>query len=129
MPVGLSLLWQDELGVEYDLLTNLIDFEKLVRGTTEKVMVVLKNQDIGRLCNNIVLTPIAHPTNQLGTAEDTYDATDLSLSESGPFSSPLNIAILAPNSETDIWIRWAIAPGALPGDGQFAVKAEGEYIL
>ena len=126
---GLSLIFQDELGVEYDLLTNLIDFEKLVRGTTEKVMVVLKNQDVARLCNNVVLTPIAHPTDQLGTAEDTYDATDLSLSESGPFSSPLVIALLGPNSETNIWIRWAVAEGALPGDGQFAVQAEGEYVL
>lgn len=129
MPAGLSLIWQDELGVEYDLLTNLIDFEKLVRGTTEKVMVVLKNQDAGRVCNNVVLTPIAHPTAQLGTAEDTYEATDLSLSESGPFSSPLNISSVPPNSETDIWIRWDIAEGALPGIGQFAVQAEGEYVL
>ena len=126
---GLSLIFQDELGVEYDLLTNLIDFEKLVRGTTEKVMVVLKNQDAGRVCYNLVLTPIAHPTNQLGTAEDTYEATDLSLSESGPFNSPLTIGSVPAGSETDIWIRWAIAAGALPGYGQFAVQAEGEYVL
>jgi len=128
--LSIAILFKDDVGFEYDLTQpNAIPFNKLQLGESKKVKVIVKNQDLGRNLKDVVVTPVAHPTEQLGTAEDTYEVCDLSTVETGPFTSPLNIGTMGPSAEQDMYIRWTIAPEALPGYGFFALKATGEYDL
>lgn len=129
--MSIEVVFKDpDTGLAYDLTwPNSIPFGKFQLGETKKVKVILKNTDAARNCKDVSVEPIMHPTDQVGTAEDTYDACDLSTDEAGPFVKPLVVGTMPPSGEQDVWIRWVIAPEALPGYGFFALKATGEYDL
>lgn len=122
----INLIIQDEDDVPYDLDTYLIDFGRIRPGEALEKMVVLKN--VGFTIEDLELQCVAHPTSQVGLPESTYEAATLSLSESGTYYEVLEISSVGPNIETDIWIKWAIPPEALPGSSRFALKARGKVI-
>lgn len=120
------MIIQDEDDVPYDLLTYLIDFQRIRPGETKKVMVVLKN--VGFTTEDITLECVAHPTAQINLPEVTYEAATLSLTEGGTYYEVLDVGTKGPNVETNIWIKWTMPPEALPGGAQFAIKANGKVI-
>lgn len=106
----LTALFKDPYtGEVFDLTwPKAIDFQKLQFGETKKVEVLLRNTDIGRIVRSVVVDLIAHPITQLGTAEDTYESTTLSLDEGGPYSRPLAIGTMSPGEEIPIFIKWTV---------------------
>ena len=121
--MSIHVILIDDVGAEYDLTSNLINFATLQWGETKTIRVKLKNT--ARITTGIEIKFVAHPTAQVGAAEDTYDAALLSDSETGPFVPVFNIASMTPNQEKYLWLRWSIPPDALPGWGQFAVQVTG----
>jgi len=126
--LGIEIYFEDALGVKHDLTqANSVYFGKMQLGEIKKMQAFIRNRDTARTLNSVVITPIVHPTEPLGPAENTYEACDLSITESGVFTPALNIASVPPDSTQEIWIRWTIAADANPGWGFFALKAEGVY--
>ena len=121
MSIHVTLI--DDVGQVYDLLTYLIDFATLQWGEVKKIRVRLKNTD--RIVTGIEIKFIPHPTAQVGSAEDTYEAALLSDNELGPFVPVFNIGSMSPNEEKYLWLQWSIPPDALPGWGQYAVQVTG----
>lgn len=119
----LMLVFQDSLGVEYDLTNRLIDFATLQWGESKVIKAVLKNDS--RTTEQITVKAVAHPTAQLGAAIYTYGACVLSLDESGPYVPIVTIGTMSPLQEKDIYIKWTMPDGTVPGYARFAVKAEG----
>lgn len=127
--MSIAIIFEDALGVDYDLTKpNAIQFGDIQLSDVETIEVKLRNLDANRSLDNVVVTPVAHPTEQTGTAEDTYESCTLSLSESGPFTDPLNVGNIPAGTTVSIWVRWTIQAGALPGVGFYALQAEGEYV-
>lgn len=128
--MSIAVLFTDLIGGVYDLTWgNAISFGKMQIDEMKKINVLVINQDTNRACNNVIITPVPHPTEQLGTKEDTYDACTLCLSESGTFVSPINIGNIPAGGSISLWIKWDLPAGCNPGYGFYAVKAEGEYVL
>lgn len=128
--MSIAIIYEDALGVDYDLTQpNSILFANIQLSEIKTIQAYVKNTDVNRAVDSVVITPVAHPTEQLGTAEDTYESTTLSNAVGGPFVTPLSLGTLAAGSITSIWIRWTVGPGALPGWGFYALQAEGEYVL
>ncbi len=127
--MSIAIVFEDSLGVDYDLTQpNAINFGDIQLSDVETIEVKVKNEDANRILNNVVVTPVAHPTEQTGTQEDTYDSCTLSLSESGSYVSSLNVGNIPAGSSVSIWVRWTVGSGALPGVGFYALQAEGEYV-
>ena len=127
----ISILYEDpeNPGYFYDLTDQPISFGDIQLGESKKMKVQLVNNDANRNLTDVVVSALAHPTEQVGTAEDTYDVTDIGTDETGPFSNPLSVGTIGPGAKQDLWIRWSIEPEALPGVCFFATKATGEYAL
>jgi len=124
------ILYQDPVTLNYfDLENFLIDFGKLELQASEKVHIIIVNNDVNRNLKNVELNTVAHPTRQTGTAMDTYEACLMSTEEAGTFTRPLNIGTIGPGAQKDVWLRWTIAQQALPGYGVFAIYGTGEYDL
>lgn len=120
------MIIQDEDDVPYDLLTYLIDFQRIRPGETKKKMVVLKN--VSFTTEDITLQCVAHPTAQINLPEVTYEAATLSLTEGGTYYEVLDVGTKGADVETDIWIKWTMPPEVLPGGAQFALQANGKVI-
>ena len=120
---------EDEYGQVYDLDTYRIDFGDVQMGDiSQRRRVILKNSP--RAAANVELECVAHPTGQVGTPEDTYEAARLDESSEGPFTSnKLTIGHMSPNESKEIWIKWPISAESLPGWGVFALKATGTVNL
>lgn len=128
--MSIAILIQDPETLNYfDLEDNKIDFQKFALGDTKKVKVRIVNQDENRPLKNAVANTVPHPTQQTGTAEDTYDACYLALDEAGPWFKPINLGTIYHATPKDLWLAWYIAPDALPGYGIFALHVTGEYEL
>jgi hypothetical protein len=126
--MSVSITFEDALGVDYDLTKpNAIPFGDIQLSDVETIEVKVKNEDANRTLENVEITPVAHPTEQTGTAEDTYESCTLSLSESGPFTSPLTVGNIPAGGTVSVWVRWSVAAGANPGVGFYALQATGEY--
>lgn len=128
--MSIAIIFEDALGVDYDLTQpNAVQFDNIQLSEIKTVQAYVKNTDPNRAVDNVIITPVAHPTEQLGTAEDTYDSTTLSDAEGGLYTPTLSLGTLAAGSITPIWIRWTVGSGASPGWGFYALQAEGEYVL
>ncbi len=121
MSIHVTLI--DNAGGIYNLTTNLINFATLQWGETKKIRVILKNTN--RITTGIEIKFVAHPTAQVGSAEDTYESALLSDNELGPFVPVFNVASMSPNEEKHLWLQWSIPPEALPGWGQYAIQITG----
>ena len=76
--MSIAVLFTDLIGGVYDLTwDNAISFGKMQIDEMKKINVLVINQDTNRACNNVIITQVTHPTDQLGTKEDTYDACTL----------------------------------------------------
>lgn len=127
---GIGIYFEDALGVRHDLTQGYaIYFGKMQLGAETKVKCYIRNNDAYRPLYGVLITPIAHPTQQLGPAENTYGACTLSTSESGTYTPTLSLGSVAAGSLTEIWLKWTVASDALPGWGFFALKAEGVYYV
>lgn len=124
---GCHMWFEDGVGNEYGLTEDMVYFATLQMGETKVVGLYLCNIDRGASC--VILTLIPHPTNQKGTAEDTYGASGISTSDSGPFTNPLIVGCVSPGAKIPIYIEWDVPAGALPGIGQFAIKVEGDLTI
>ena len=125
---AISLVIEDADGNLHELLNNLIDFERL-RLQEEKVEAVVLHNRSGYPVRNISIQAVAHPTAQIGNATDTYLATTLGGTESGPWYNILTIAAMSVNEKITIYVNWTIPPSALLGYAQFAVEVTGDVIL
>ena len=124
--MSVNMTIQDLVGQAYDLSAYLIDFGRILSGETKKLKVVLKN--VGFSTENIQLECVAHPVEQVGLPQDTYEAATLSLTEGGTYYDVLVVGTKGPSVETDIWIKWAMPSDVIPGHGKFALKATGKVI-
>jgi len=128
--LSLELVFDDGAGGVYDLTWDgSLYFGKIQLGEVSKAALRITNPDVNRVCSGILIEAVAHPTDQLGTANDTYLVTEFSDSESGSYSTTHSIPSLAGGSSVTIWIRWSVPTDALPGFGRFAIKATGVYEL
>lgn len=124
MPDTIQVWFEDDLENRYNLTDAPIDFGEMQRGETKLIKVVLQNTD--RVQTGITVKLVAHPTAQVGPAEDTYDKAKISFNEGGPFTTnELSIASMSPNEEREVWIQWGIVDDTLPGDAQFAIESRG----
>lgn len=114
---------EDISGFPHTLNTYPIQFNNLQLGETKRVKAVLHN--VGDITTDIKVQPIAHPTHQLGPADQTYGACLLSFTDIGPWVPILNVGTLSPNGTIDIYVQWSMPVTAIPGYAQFALKAEG----
>ena len=127
---GVDIWFEDVSGTRYDLTqNNSIYFDKMQLGETKKLQAFVKNRDPVRPITSVVITPIAHPTDPIGSPTDTYEACTLSLTETGTYSTPLVIGTIGAGATQEIWIAWAILTTTQPGWGFYALKAEGVYAL
>jgi hypothetical protein len=114
----------------YDLtLEGSIYYGKVQLGETKKTAILLKNLDANRICRDVVIDAVAHPTDQMGPASETYDACKFCLTESGTFVKPLTGITLPAGGQIVIWLEWIVAAEAIPGYMRFAIKVEGAYDL
>ena len=122
------IVLEDSLGNQYDLSSSLIAFGEVTLTEEAKVAVILHNI-AGEPVENVQLQCLAHPTAQVGKAQDTYDATEISLDELTGYVKILDIPYMSTDEKVIIWLRWTIPATAIPGYGQFAIKVTGEMIL
>ena len=125
MDPSISVVWEAPDGTLLDLTTTLVDFERIRLREEKKVKVVIHNQS-GEIVDNIEITAVAHPTAQIGRAQDTYDVMDFSETEFGTYINILQIALMSVDEKKDIWLRWTMPESAIPGWGQFAIKVIGD---
>jgi len=120
---------EDEDGNRYSLDDYRLDFGDVPMGDlSQRRMVILHNT--ARQATNITIECVAHPTGQVGSAVDTYEAAKLSFDSEGPFTSNiLTLGSMSPGEAKDLWILWPIAEDALPGWGVFALRVTGTVNL
>lgn len=122
-----SVVFEDGDGVLFDLTTRLISFERIKLREVKYAAVVIKNRS-GSVVKNVVADTTAHPTAQLGSASETYNATELSLEKYGTYGRPLTIGDMAIDESKLAWLRWSMPEKAIPGYGQFAIRVTGDVV-
>lgn len=120
-----DLTFKDLGGDPISLDTNRIGFGFVSPGGSKDEEVVLANDGIHDVLD-VVIEPKAHPTNQAGNPEDTYEVATLSLLAVGPFLPSLSIGDLLTGTDKHFFVRWAPPESALSGDVVFAVEARGD---
>jgi len=115
----------------YNLTTEgSIYFGKVQLGETKKTAVLLKNNDANRPCKDILISAVAHPTDQMGPAIETFEACKFCLTESGIYTPTLTLPTpLNAGGTIIIWVEWIVQDEAIPGYMKFAIKVTGEYDL
>ena len=126
---SIHIIVEDEDGNRYDLDNYRLDFGDVQMGDlSQRRKVILHNTS--RTATDITITCVAHPTAQVGSAADTYNAAKLSFSSEGPFTSnTLTLGSMSPSEAIDVWMLWPIPVEALPGWGVFALKVTGKVDL
>ena len=125
---AISVVIEDTDGNLHELLSNLIDFER-IRLQEEKVEEIVIHNRTGYIANDISIQAVAHPTAQIGNAIDTYLATLLGETESGPWYNIINITTMGVNEKITLYVNWTVPASALLGAGQFALEITGDVIL
>jgi hypothetical protein len=107
----------------------LIDFGDVQMGDmNQRRKVIIHNTQ--RSATGVLVECVAHPTGQVGSPQDTYEAALLSFDSEGPFvSNSLLIGIMSPGEAKEVWVKWPIDMDALPGWGVFALKVTGTVNL
>ena len=120
---------EDTYGNIYSLDDYRIDFGDVQLGDiSQRRKVIIHNTN--RSAIDVEIECVAHPTGQVGSAVDTYDAAKLSFDEEGPFvSNKITIGAMSPSEAKDLWIFWPISIDALPGWGVFALQVTGQVNL
>lgn len=124
---SISVVFTDGDGVEYDLTTRLINFERMRLREEKRIAIILKNRS-GNVVNNVVVNAVAHPTAQLGNAAETYNAMAFCLEQYGTFVKPLSVGTMGIDEEKTLWLKWSMPETAIPGYGQFAIEVTGDVI-
>lgn len=124
----ISVIWEAPDGTILDLTTTLVDFGRM-RLREEKNIAVILHNNSDHNAENIELSAVAHPTAQIGRAQDTYQAFEFSESEFGTYTNILQIPYMSADAKKTIWLRWTMPESAIPGYGQFAIKATAEMII
>jgi hypothetical protein len=127
---GIEIIFENELGVQYDLTKpGALYYAKVQLSETKKLRAIVRNKDAYRVLESVVITPVVHPTEPMGSAQDTYDACTLSTTESGTYTPTLTLGNITAGGTATIWIAWAVAADANPGWCFWALKTEGEYTV
>lgn len=124
----ISVVIEDPDGNLHELLSNLIDFER-IRLHEEKVEEIVIHNKTGYQVTDISIQAVAHPTAQKGNAADTWLATLLGGTESGPWYNILTINTMSINEKITLYVNWTVPPTAMLGAGQFALEVKGDVIL
>ncbi|RLI54289.1 MAG: hypothetical protein DRP09_13505 [Candidatus Thorarchaeota archaeon] len=125
---AISVAIEDEDGNLHELLNNMIDFER-IRLEEEKVLPIVLHNKSGYVVQDITVQATAHPTAQIGRAADTYLATTLGETESGPWYNLISINSMSVNEKITLYVNWTIPADSLLGTGQFAIEVRGDVIL
>lgn len=125
---AISVAIEDEDGNLRELLNNMIDFSRL-RLQEERVLPIVLHNRSGYQVRNITVQAIAHPTAQVGKDADTWQATRIGGTDSGPWFNILTITSMSINEKITLYMNWTVPPAALLGFGQFAVEVKGDVIL
>lgn len=126
---SIHIVIEDSDGNVYSLDDYRLDFGDVQMGDlTQRRRVIIHNTN--RASTDIVITCVAHPTGQVGSPTDTYNAAKLSFDSEGPFTSnTVTIAAMSPGEAKDLWMLWPIPLDALPGWGVFALQITGKVDL
>lgn len=125
---SISIVFEDGSGNIYGLIADVLGVG-LIRLREEKIVpVYLKNMTIDT-CTDITVEAIAHPTNQVGSAAETYDAVQFGLTIAGPWFDILDIASMIGGELKLIYMNWTMPEEAIPGLGQFAIEVKGDMSL
>ena len=129
MTDSIHVIVEDSSGNRYDLDDYRIDFGDVQMGDlTQRKKVIIHNT--ARQTTDVVIECVAHPTGQVGSAQDTYEAARLAFSSEGPFDSNIiTVGTMSPSEAKDLWILWPITTESLPGWGVFALKVTGKVNL
>lgn len=125
---NISVTIEDEDGILHELLNNMIDFERL-RLQEEKVLPIVLHNKTGYLVRDFNIQAVIHPTAQIGNATDTYFATRIGGTDSGPWFNILTIPSMSINEKITVYVNWTIPGTSLLGYGQFAIEVKGDVIL
>lgn len=125
---AISVAMEDSDGNVHQLLSNMIDFQR-IRLAEESVLSVILHNKSGRIVNDITVEAVAHPTAQIGNAADTYDAMRLGQTESGPWYSIFTITTMSVNEKITLYLNWTTPLTALLGAAQYAIEVKGDVIL
>jgi len=129
MTTSIHVIVEDQDGNQYSLDDYRIDFGDVQMGDiTQRRKVIIHNTN--RQATEVEVECIAHPTGQVGSPQDTYEAARLAFDQEGPFTSnKITIGTMSPNATQDLWIYWPISEESLPGWGVFALKVTGKVNL
>lgn len=123
-----NMVIQDDVGNAFDLLTNLVPYGNVsIREEAKRTVVLMNRADSGT--ENITIQAIAHPTAQIGRAQDTWEAMTFALDELGPWFNILQIPYMSAGQKLDLWMKWTVPASAIPGYGQFALEINGEVVI
>jgi len=125
---AISVVIEDIYGNPHELLTDMIYFGRL-RLEEEKVEPIIIHNRSGRVVYDLSITAVAHPTAQIGNAADTYLATMLGETDSGPWNNIITIPSIGIDEKIALYVNWTIPSTALLGYGQFAIEITGDVIL
>ena len=121
----ISVIAQDEDGVLYDLNVHRIDFERVALREEKVLLVVLKN-NTDTSAHDITVEAVQHPTAQTGRDADTWQAVTVGMTDAGPWFNILDIPLLNPGIEMDIYLNWTVPEEAIPGAAVFAINVKGD---
>ena len=122
---SIHVIVEDSDGNRYTLDDYRIDFGDVEMGDlSQRRKVTIHNTS--RSATDVNVKCVAHPTGQVGSPADTYEAAKLAFDQEGPFiSNEIYIGTMSPNQTRDIWIYWPIQLDSLPGWGVFALEVTG----
>ena len=125
---SISVVIEDEAGNLHELLSNLVDFRR-IRTSEEKVERIIIHNRSGYVARDLSIQAIAHPTAQKGNAIDTYLATLLGETESGPWYNIITIPTMSINEKITLYVNWTVPASSILGAAQFALEITGDIIL
>lgn len=125
---AISVIIEDPDGNLHEILSNMIDYER-IRQQEEKVEEIVIHNQTGYVVNDLTIQAVAHPTAQKGTAANTYLATLLGETDIGPWYNIINITTMSVNEKITLYVNWTIPASAFLGAGQFALEITGDVIL
>ncbi len=125
---AISVVIEDTDGNLHELLNNLIDFNRIRQGE-EKVEEIIIHNRSGRNVNDISIQAVAHPTAQIGNAINTYLATLMGATSSGPWYNIITIPTMSVNGKVTLYVNWTVPASSMLGAAQFALEITGDVIL